>query len=173
MKHFPAGKWLWLSLLILVLDQLTKYLVAQSFQLHESVTLIEGINLTLVHNTGAAFSFLQDAGGWQRWFFIILTPVVAVIILVWMSRLEANQTWLAAALALVLGGAAGNFVDRLVHGYVIDFIDVYYQHWHWPAFNVADSAITAGAALLVIDAIWLDRAHLNIHTGKKGGDGGS
>ncbi|MEX2525157.1 MAG: signal peptidase II [Gammaproteobacteria bacterium] len=173
MKRFFAFKWLWLTLLILILDQMTKYLVTQSFQLHESLTLFEGLNLTLVYNTGAAFSFLQDAGGWQRWFFIILTPVVAAIILVWMSRLEPNQDWLAAALALVLGGAAGNFTDRVIHGYVIDFIDVYYQQWHWPAFNVADSAITVGAVLLVIDAIWLDHAHVGVHTGRKGGRDGS
>lgn len=173
MKRFSVFKWLWLTLLILILDQLTKYLVTQSFHLHESVALIEGINLTLVYNTGAAFSFLQDAGGWQRWFFIVLTPLVAVVILVWMSRLEPNQTWLAAALAMVLGGAAGNFTDRIIHGHVIDFIDVYYQQWHWPAFNVADSAITVGAVLLVIDAIWLDRARVGVHTGKKGGGDGS
>lgn len=173
MRRFSAFKWLWLTLLILALDQVAKYLVTQSFQLHESLTLFEGLNLTLVYNTGAAFSFLQDAGGWQRWFFIILTPVVGAIILVWMSRLEPGQTWLAAALALVLGGAAGNFADRVIHGYVIDFIDVYYQQWHWPAFNVADSAITVGAVLLVIDAIWLDRAHMSVHTGGKGGGDGS
>ncbi len=169
MKRSSVFKWLWLSLAIVILDQLTKYLVIESFQLYESVTLFQGLNLTLVYNTGAAFSFLQDAGGWQRWFFILLTPLVAAVILVWMTRLEAHQTWLAAALALVLGGAAGNFIDRVLHGHVIDFIDVYYRQWHWPAFNVADSAITVGAVLLVIDAIWLDRAHVGVHTGRKGG----
>ncbi len=167
MRRASTLRWLWLSLLIVVLDQLSKYLVTQSFQLHESVTLVEGLSLTLVHNTGAAFSFLKDAGGWQRWFFIVLTLVVGTILVVWLSRVEASRQWLAAALALVLGGAAGNLIDRVMHGYVIDFIDVYYRQWHWPAFNVADSAITVGAVILVIDAIWLDRAHVS--TGSGGG----
>lgn len=170
MKRARTLRWLWLSVLILFLDQLTKYLIVESFQLYESVTLFEGLRLTLVHNTGAAFSILKDAGGWQRWFFIVLTVAVSAVIVIWMARLEAGRLWLAAALALVLGGAAGNLVDRVMHGYVIDFIDVYYRQWHWPAFNLADSAITVGAVILIIDAIWLDRAQVSTHSG--GGDDG-
>jgi signal peptidase II len=113
------------------------------------------LNLVLVHNTGAAFGFLSSAGGWQNIFFIAIALAASAFIL-WMSwRLESKDRLLAIALMLVLGGALGNLLDRLIHGYVIDFIDVYYGTWHWPAFNVADSAITVGAALLIADALGL------------------
>jgi signal peptidase II len=162
--------WLFLSVLILVLDQFSKYLVARSFELHESLDLMPGISLTLVHNTGAAFSFLRDAGGWQRWFFVTLGIAVITVVAVWLSRIERDRHWLLpCSLSLVLGGATGNLVDRLLNGYVIDFMDVYYQQWHWPTFNVADSAISIGAVLLVIDAIWLDRAQVSTHRGGSGG----
>lgn len=167
-RRSPWG-WLFLSLLILLLDQLSKYLVARSFQLHESLDLIPGISLTLVHNTGAAFSFLRDAGGWQRWFFVVLGFMVGTVVAVWLSRLERDRHWLLpCALSLVLGGAAGNLVDRLISGYVIDFMDVYYRGWHWPTFNVADSAISIGAVLLIIDALWLDKAQVSTHGGGSG-----
>jgi signal peptidase II len=146
-------KWLWLSALVVILDQITKYLASQYLQLHVSVALIPGLNLTLMHNTGAAFSFLSQAGGWQRWFFIVLTITVSIAILVWLVKLPGKQHWLACALALILGGALGNLWDRVLLSYVIDFIDVYYQSYHWPAFNIADSAITCGAVMLIIDAI--------------------
>lgn len=168
-RRSPLG-WLFLSILILFLDQLSKYLVTQSLQLHEILVLIPGINLSLVHNTGAAFSFLRDAGGWQRWFFVALGAVVGTVVVIWLSRIERDRHWLLpCSLSLVLGGAAGNLVDRLVHGYVVDFIDVYYSGWHWPTFNVADSAISVGAVLLVIDAIWLDRAQVSTHRADSGG----
>jgi signal peptidase II len=167
-RRSPWG-WLFLSLLILLLDQLSKYLVARSFQLHESLDLIPGISLTLVHNTGAAFSFLRDAGGWQRWFFVVLGFMVGTVVAVWLSRLERDRHWLLpCALSLVLGGAAGNLVDRLISGYVIDFMDVYYRGWHWPTFNVADSVISIGAVLLIIDALWLDKAQVSTHGGGSG-----
>ena len=167
-RRSPWG-WLFLSLLILLLDQLSKYLVARSFQLHESLDLIPGISLTLVHNTGAAFSFLRDAGGWQRWFFVALGFMVGTVVVVWLSRIERDRHWLLpCALSLVLGGAAGNLVDRLISGYVIDFMDVYYRGWHWPTFNVADSAISIGAVLLIIDALWLDKAQVSTHGGGSG-----
>ena len=145
-------RWLWLALLIIVLDQLTKSVAVQWLTLHQAVPVLPGFNLILVHNTGAAFSFLSDAGGWQRYFFIILTLVISLVLLVWLTRLPAGKAILACALALVIGGAAGNLWDRLQYGYVVDFIEVYYDKWSWPVFNIADSAITIGAMLLILDA---------------------
>ena len=147
-------KWLWLSALVVVLDQVTKYLVTDSLQLYQSIPILPSLNLVLAHNTGAAFSFLSDAGGWQRWFFAVLAIVVSAVILVWIVRLKQHELRLAIALSLVLGGAIGNVWDRIMLGYVVDFIDVYYGDWHWPAFNVADSAICIGAILLIIDALF-------------------
>jgi signal peptidase II len=149
--------WLWLSLLIVVLDQVTKYWASSTLSLHQSVPVIPFFNLTLMHNSGAAFSFLADAGGWQRWFFTALALVVGVVIVYWLNSLR-GQPWLAAGLALILGGAVGNnLIDRVFYGYVVDFIDLYYQSWHWPAFNIADSAITVGALMLIVDALFFSR----------------
>ena len=145
-------KWLWLTLLIIVLDQVTKSVAIQWLPLNQAHPVFPGFNLTLVHNPGAAFSFLRDAGGWQRYFFIVLTTVISVVLLVWLARLPSGRALLACALALVIGGAAGNLWDRLQYGYGIDFIEVYYDKWSWPVFNIADSAITAGAVLLILDA---------------------
>ncbi|MDE0510957.1 MAG: signal peptidase II [Gammaproteobacteria bacterium] len=145
-------KWLWLTLLIVVLDQVTKSVAVQWLTLNQAQPVFPGFNLTLVHNPGAAFSFLRDAGGWQRYFFIVLTTVISVVLLVWLARLPAGRALLACALALVIGGAAGNLWDRLQYGYVIDFIEVYYDKWSWPVFNIADSAITVGALLLILDS---------------------
>lgn len=145
-------RWLWITLLIIILDQATKYAAIQWLTLNQAHPVFPGFNLTLVHNPGAAFSFLRDAGGWQRYFFIILTTVISVVLLVWLARLPSGRALLACALALVIGGAAGNLWDRLQYGYVIDFIDVYYDKWSWPVFNIADSAITVGALLLILDA---------------------
>lgn len=146
-------RWLWLTGAVLVLDQLTKVWVAATLSLYERIPLLPFLDITRVHNRGAAFSFLSTAAGWQRWFFTALALAVSVAILVWLRRLPGRQRRLAAGLALVLGGALGNLWDRLQHGYVVDFIDVYYGGWHWPAFNVADSAISIGAALLILDAL--------------------
>jgi signal peptidase II len=145
-------KWLWVSGLVIMLDQLTKWWASTALNYAEPVPLVPFLNLTLMHNTGAAFSFLSQAGGWQRWFFALVAVAVSVLLTLWLRRLSAGQRWLAVALTLVLGGALGNVIDRIYFGYVIDFIDVYYQGWHWPAFNVADSAISVGAAMLIIDA---------------------
>jgi len=147
-------KWLWLSAVVIVLDQVTKYMVTDSLHLYQSIPILPSLNLVLAHNTGAAFSFLSDAGGWQRWFFVVLAIAVSVVIFIWIMRLKQHELRLAVALSLVLGGAIGNVWDRIAHGYVVDFIDVYYGGWHWPAFNVADSAICVGAALLIIDALF-------------------
>ncbi len=145
-------KWLWLSVVIVVLDQATKLLASQYLELHQPVSLLPMLNLTLMHNTGAAFSLLSEAGGWQRWLFTGLALVIGAFIIGWLRKLEAGQTWLAVALALILGGALGNVWDRATLGYVVDFIDVYYGRWHWPAFNIADAAISVGAVILVIDS---------------------
>ncbi len=158
MRNFVMLKWLWLSLLAVILDQVSKLAIAANMQLFQSIQLIPFFNLTYVHNTGAAFSFLSEAGGWQRWFFAGLAMVISIVIAVWMSRLTKQETLLAVALSLVLGGAAGNLIDRLVYGYVIDFLDVYYGTWHWPAFNVADSAITLGVILMLAESFGLGQS---------------
>lgn len=150
-------KWLWLTALTVILDQVTKHMVASSMQLYESIAVVPYFNITYVHNTGAAFSFLSDQGGWQRWFFAALAFVVSVIITVWLARLKKNERMLAVSLSLILGGAIGNLIDRLLYGYVIDFLDVYYQTWHWPAFNVADSAITLGVVLMLMESMGIGR----------------
>jgi len=143
----------WVVLVVYVFDQLTKYAATDYLLRQGEVKVAPFLNLVLVHNTGAAFGFLSGADGWQNAFFI-LVAVVACIFILWMiSRLHRRELLLALGLMLILGGALGNLTDRLIHGYVIDFIDVYYRAWHWPAFNVADSAITVGAVLLVLDAI--------------------
>lgn len=145
------NKWFGISAIIIVLDQITKYAASHMLIMHEPVTILPFFNFTLMHNTGAAFSFLADQGGWQRWFFAALAFVVSIALAVWLSRLKAHETWIALALSLVLGGAVGNLIDRVYYGYVIDFIDVYYGASHWPTFNIADSAITVGAVMLIID----------------------
>ena len=155
MRDLNMLKWLWLSLLAVILDQASKLAIAGSMHLYQSIQIVPYFNLTYVHNTGAAFSFLSEAGGWQRWFFAGLALVISVVIAVWLARLKQHETLLAVALSLVLGGAIGNLIDRLAYGYVIDFLDVYYQTWHWPAFNIADSAITLGVMLMLAESFGL------------------
>lgn len=147
-------RWLWCSVLIVGLDQLTKILAEQHLQLFQPVPVMASFNLALMYNTGAAFSFLAGAGGWQRWFFIVLATVISVVLVIWLARLGRDQRLQASALALVLGGAVGNVIDRLLYGHVIDFIQLYYRHWYWPTFNIADAAITVGAVLLIIDTLF-------------------
>ena len=146
--------WGWLSLLVIVLDQATKYLAEALLVMHRPISVLPSLNLMLTYNTGAAFSFLADAGGWQRWFFLSLGLIVSIGLVAWLYRLKPEEKRLAAALALILGGAIGNLIDRVWLGQVIDFIQLYYGHWYWPAFNIADSAITLGATLLVLDSFW-------------------
>jgi signal peptidase II len=150
-------KWLWLSLLAVILDQGSKLVIDSSMRLYQSIPVMPFFNLTYVHNTGAAFSFLSEAGGWQRWFFAGLAILISAVIAVWLTRLKPNERLLAVALSLVLGGAIGNLIDRLAYGYVIDFLDVYYGAWHWPAFNIADSAITLGVILMLAESFGLGR----------------
>lgn len=144
--------WLWLSAVVLLLDQATKRIVDQGMALYETIPLIPMFQLTYLRNQGAAFSFLSGAGGWQRWFFIALALAASIFILTVLKKLPKHRTVEACAWALVLGGALGNLIDRIIFGYVIDFLDVFYGGWHWPAFNVADSAITVGVILLLIDS---------------------
>ena len=146
-------RYLWITITVIVLDQLTKYVAADYFLSHGELNLLPFLNLALVHNTGAAFGMLSQAGGWQNVFFIAVALIACIVILWIVSRLESKDLLLVSGLMLILGGAAGNLIDRLIHGYVIDFIDVYYRDWHWPAFNVADSAITVGAVILAFDAL--------------------
>ena len=140
-----------LAIVIVVLDQWTKNLASSQLTYALPVEILPVFNLTLQHNTGAAFSFLADAGGWQRWFFTTISAVVSIVLVVWLSRLGSQQRLLAVSLSFILGGAIGNLWDRLLQGYVVDFISVHYNDWYFPAFNIADSAITIGAALMILD----------------------
>lgn len=149
-------QWLWLSLLVLVLDYISKVYFSSTMQLGESIELLPVFNWTLAHNYGAAFSFLHDAGGWQRWLFGGIAIAVSVAIVWWLVTLKKGSTFLAIALALVLGGALGNLYDRIILGYVVDFIHVHYQGWHFPAFNIADCGITVGAIMLMIDTLFFE-----------------
>ena len=144
--------WLAIALFIILADQFTKVLILGSFQLGDNHFVTGFFNVVRVHNSGAAFSFLAGASGWQRWFFVGM-GAAATIFITWMLRRHGQQTLFAAALSLILGGAIGNVIDRLVHGYVIDFIQVHAAGWYFPSFNVADSAITIGAALLIWDEL--------------------
>ncbi|MEM9304563.1 MAG: signal peptidase II [Pseudomonadota bacterium] len=145
-----ALAWLALSAVVIVLDQWTKLIAVGALDLYQSIPVFPGLNWTLLHNYGAAFSFLSDHSGWQRWFFIIVAFVITVALIIWLARLPRGDWRNALPIALVVGGAVGNVIDRIAYGYVIDFIDVYYASWHWPAFNVADSAISVGAVALII-----------------------
>lgn len=145
-------KWLGVAAAVLVLDQITKFWVVRSFQLYESLEVTPFFNLVLVYNKGAAFSFLSDAGGWQRTFFTTIALVASAWI-TWLLRKHPGQTLFCLALSLILGGALGNVIDRIAFGAVIDFLDFHAYGYHWPAFNVADMAITCGAALLIWDAL--------------------
>jgi len=148
------AKWLSLSVLVILLDQVTKYIADARLVYAEAVPVMPSFNLTLMYNRGAAFSFLSDASGWQRWFFVSISLTASVLLILWLRKLASGQWLLALALALILGGAVGNLIDRLWFGHVIDFIQLYYRDFYWPAFNIADSAITAGAVLLVWDSLF-------------------
>ena len=150
-------KWLGLSFIVIILDQWSKLSVTATMQLYESIQIMPYFNLTYVRNEGAAFSFLSEAGGWQRWLFAGLASAISIMITVWIVRLKKQELLLAVALSLVLGGAIGNLIDRVAYGYVIDFLDVYYQNKHWPAFNVADSAICVGVFLMLLENFGIGR----------------
>jgi signal peptidase II len=150
-------KWLWLSVITIILDQLTKYMAEAELILHKPVAVIPGFfNFTLLYNKGAAFSFLSDAGGWQRILFVSLSTVISIFLFFWLRQIARDEEQkhnqiLQIAISLILGGAIGNLIDRAMTGEVVDFIQVYYSTYYFPAFNIADSAITLGAGLLILD----------------------
>lgn len=148
---------LWLSMLVVVLDQLSKFAILWTFDEFEVMTVLPVFNLTLVYNTGAAFSFLSDAGGWQRWFFIVIASVVSLVMVTWLTRLNRSERLTGFGLALVIGGAVGNLIDRVWLGKVVDFLQWHWEQWYWPSFNVADSAITLGVVLLLLDGVFAAR----------------
>ena len=158
MHNLKMLKWLALSFVALVLDQVSKWAIDSSMQLYQSIPLVPYFNLTYLRNTGAAFSFLSEAGGWQRWFFAGLAIVISGILAVWLLKLKPHEKLLAVALSLVLGGAIGNLIDRIAYGYVIDFLDFYYNDWHFAAFNIADSAISLGVGLMLLESFGIGRA---------------
>lgn len=161
-------KWLWLTGLVVVLDQVSKIIADSVLTLYQQQTVIDGFfNITLAYNSGAAFSFLSDAGGWQRWFFTVVAVVASVVIIIMIKKLKSHERMTAIALAMILGGAIGNVVDRMLHGHVIDFIQVYYKQYYWPTFNIADSFIVIGAALLITHGIVGDKARLKREEQKK------
>ena len=143
---------LWISLLVVVLDQITKQLAEAWLPFHQLVEVIPGFDWYLTYNTGAAFSFLADAGGWQRWFFTITTIVISAVILFWIKQVPKEDKFTAISLCLILGGALGNLIDRVYLGHVIDFIQVWLGSFPWPAFNVADAAISIGATILILSS---------------------
>lgn len=160
-------KWLWLTVLVVLLDQVSKFFILENLEINSSIILYSWINLVHACNEGAAFSFMSNAGGWQRWFFVGLTSTIAVAILIWLTGLSSQQKVLSCALALILGGALGNLWDRIELGCVVDFVQVYLTFIPmrlfnpWPAFNVADSAITIGAILLIIDTFLFDHVKVS------------
>ena len=150
--NFAFGIWVSIAIVVILLDQLTKILIVGAFMHGGSVHMTGFLNIVRAHNTGAAFSFLAGASGWQRWFFVAL-GLAAALFIGWMLRRHSGQRLFCWALSLILGGALGNVIDRLWHGYVVDFIQVHYAGWYFPSFNVADSAITIGAGLLILDEL--------------------
>ena len=163
--RFGKLPWLWLSLVIFVVDQASKFWFDNNLTMYQQIVIIpDYFSWTLLYNTGAAFSFLADAAGWQRWFFAAVAVGVSVVLVVWLKRLKPEETWLALALAMVLGGALGNLVDRVVFGHVVDFILLHWhQQWYYPAINVADMAITGGAILLALDMFKSDKSGEKTH----------
>ncbi len=153
--------WLFLAAVLIALDLWTKHLASLNLELYRPRVITDWLNLTLAHNDGAAFSLLADAGGWQRWFFTGIAVLVSGVLMVWLKRLPNSARLLPVSLMLVLGGAVGNMVDRVRLGYVVDFIDVHYQGWHWPAFNIADSVIVLGVILLLIEGFIPRRSQMH------------
>ncbi len=163
-KNKSSMKWLWITAIFLIIDQITKQWVAQSMDLYQSINVLPFFDITYAQNPGAAFSFLADQPGWQRWFFSAIAFVASIVFLVWLKRTPIEQPVLAAALACMLSGALGNLIDRVLFGYVIDFLDFYIGSSHWPTFNVADSIIFVGAALMIIDSFQQDKAKKEINS---------
>ena len=147
--------WLWISILIIIFDQISKEMALATLQLNQPLPITPFFNLALAFNKGSAFSFLSEASGWQVWFFAAIAFVISVVILFWLAKIPRTNVLNGIALSLILGGAIGNLLDRMIHGHVIDFIQLYYRQWAWPTFNLADSAICVGVILLIVDALQL------------------
>ncbi len=163
-------RWYALAALVFALDLITKNMASSVLRYGEPLQVTTFFNFTLLHNTGAAFSFLSEAGGWQRWFFAVIAAGVGVFIILWLSRLGRRDGWQSLGLSLVLGGALGNLWDRITLGYVVDFVQLHYHNYYWPAFNVADSGITLGAAVLIINSLLGDK-QIPPAQGRRRGDG--
>ena len=148
----PFLLWIGLSMVVVILDQISKLIVLNTIPYRSSIRVNDFLNWVLVFNPGAAFSFLANGGGWQKWFFIAI-GLIATIVMIWLLFRHAQQSIFCFSISMILGGAVGNLIDRFTHGAVVDFIDVYYRQYHWPAFNVADSAITLGTFLLILDEL--------------------
>lgn len=146
-------KYLWISAVILFIDQLTKTVAEHFLNLGQSIKVLPFFDITLVYNYGASFGFLSDQGGWQRWFLLALAIFVVIFLFRWLFTLKPNETLIAWSLSLIIGGALGNIIDRIYYGYVIDFLDFFIGDKHWPAFNIADSAIVIGAGLMIWDML--------------------
>ena len=153
--------WIWLSVVVLLLDQGSKFVATQWLVYGEPVVLLPFFDLTLLHNKGAAFSFLASQGGWQRWFFSAVALGMSLYLIVWLKKTPRTMILQALALSLILGGAVGNLIDRVLLGYVVDFISLHWQHYYYPAFNIADSAISVGAVLLLWDMFIVSRSGVN------------
>jgi signal peptidase II len=154
-------RWLWLTLIFLIIDQITKHWVANTFDYRETLAVLPFFNITYVHNPGAAFSFLADQGGWQRWFFTAIAAIASIVFIIWMAKTPKQQRLLSIALAFILSGAVGNLIDRVLFGYVIDFLDFHWQGSHFAAFNIADSVIFIGAALMIIESFTQQNSQQN------------
>lgn len=153
--RIKQAPWLLIAAVVVALDLWTKNLASQLLQYGRPVEILPVLDFTLLHNRGAAFSFLSSAGGWQRWVFAVIALAVSAVLLVWTLQLKAHERWLSVTLPLILGGALGNLYDRLTLGYVVDFIHMHWDGRYFPAFNIADAAITTGAIMMIIDALWL------------------
>ena len=156
--HRSALSWLWLSGVVILLDQVSKWLAVTQLRPFQEHPVLPSFNISLVYNNGAAWSLFSDASGWQRWFFTVVSAAVSAMIVLWMRKLARTEQWTCVALALILGGALGNLIDRLRIGQVIDFIHLYYDRFHWPVFNIADSAITIGAVILALSSLRMHKA---------------
>lgn len=159
--HKARLKWMWLAVLVIVLDFVSKQVAEYYLSYAQPVYVLPVFDLTLLYNKGAAFSFLANESGWQRWFFTVIAIGVSAALTVWLMTLKATEKWIAAALVLIVGGALGNLYDRLAYGHVIDFIHVHWDSHYFPAFNIADSAITIGAGMLIIDSLFLSKEKTN------------
>lgn len=157
MKFTKKYYWIFIAILVFALDRITKMLVLQYLQFNEPVNILPFFNLFFNFNTGAAFGFLNQAGGWQEWLFIGIAIAVSISLVIWQFRIHTEHTWLKITLALILGGTLGNLYDRITYHYVIDFLDFYYKQWHYATFNLADSAICIGAIMLVVDTFRKDK----------------